>query len=107
MVFLLFHVFIHTLHTHYYTFLLTVKHQRLFMNIAFDFSHFITLPTFIIISPTLRIMACFTIAISNVRSFTLCSDIVSSFSIRHSSQATLTQLTLLVPVVVLLKLLLT
>ncbi len=92
-IFVFSHMFIHALHTHDNTLLLTKKHQRLFMLMAFNLNialgELLPLPAFTTFS--LRIDASLTTSIGCVRCFSLFVNIWSSLSIWHFSQFRLTE----------------
>ena len=103
-IFLLFHVFVHALHAHEDGFLLAVEHERLFVDVALHFSHFLALPTFIIVCPIDGIVTRLAVAFVYVRSFSLSVDVVSALGVRHFSEFAFAQFSISFCIVRLLKL---
>lgn len=88
MIFLLFHMFIHALHAHNNTLLLTIKHKRLLMYTTLNLNTVISSSTFIIGS---RLVTPFS-SVNYFWSPSLSIEIRSTFSIWHLPQSTLTDL---------------
>lgn len=103
MVFLLFHMFIHALHAHNCTLLLTIEHEWLFVDTAFDLTIIFASSAFIIAT---RFVTPFS-SINYFRSPPLSVKIGPTFSIRHFSQPTLANFARCICCKLLLKLLLT
>lgn len=91
MVLLLLHMFVHTLHAHDVPLLLTVKHQRLLMQTAFDLE---TVPLTTPIVTRSGIMP-FGSSLSDIRSPPFRVDATSAFSVGHFPESTLTNTILL------------
>ena len=88
MIFLLFHMFIHALHTHYHTLLLTIEHKWLLMDTTLDFHTVITSSTFIVSSRLVTPLP----SVNYLWRPPLSIQIRPTFSIGHFPQSTLTDL---------------